>query len=462
MNVKRKMALGLGICGSAALLALAGSVPAFAGTQSQYENASDPDTGANVNGNGIWINSTAQTGSITLRKTIKAPQNVTVWQSATSMDTYTFTFTGHTGTAVTETGEKAVPAGAAISAVTLTSQQMQTVQNAHTIAGVNVDTAVSLPAASSYGAAGLYEYDVAETTHSHIQDNAHWNNSQATYKLRVYVVSNNGTLQFEGITLEKITDDAGTAVNKKVPPTTRTTPTNIETGFVFTNKYEGVSDLRVNYTTANTGLADMSAPFYIKVNFTFPEAYDSATATNKITYSDAGGTATNLTVDNSTTASHLVQLNSGQNVYFQNLPVGTTYTIEDASAVSGENTQDVLKDSSNLQYRGSGNWTAKNADVGGTTAPDTTGTDANASGEYGKKYTLGVTGHAPGAIIGSAAGNVANITNTPQDTPPTGFIMDYAPYAFIAAGTLVGIVALASTRRNRSKVVAQHAAAISA
>lgn len=289
---------------------------------------------------------------------------------------------------------------------------------------------------------------------------------------------------YDGFTLQKWnTDDGGALAGNN----------RIKCPLVFLDRWTGVAPLEIRYDTKNTGYANKEQKFAFTVTLNYPD-YLNATVNNTAAYPTSnpsytsssalevdasykinnGGTTTISagTLGSTTlgTSQTPILLDDDDFIVFNDLPVGTTYTVKEMTAYNDDTT---LHDSSQLPYyvyagetptperETSTGYIAYNKPVG-TGSADTSfyGTLAT-DGSRNTAYTLGGGGSSqPGLtteptdtvrqvpVIGSSD-NKAYIINDAVPPTPTGFIVEYVPYAVIAGGILVGIVALALTNKRR-------------
>lgn len=177
--------------------------------------------------------------------------------------------------------------------------------------------------ANSYTAPGVYYFTITEEAGA-AGDGVSY--SQAKYLVRVSMHAL-GTI--DGITVQKLADDAGTNLagqNQavKVDPTAG--------GLEFTNTFTATGDLTVNKTITGD-FSDTTKQFSVTVNLEFPSWVENGKTYN-VTKPD--GTTSTVTVgtgaDGKKTAQMPVELTNGQNVTLSGLPVGTKYSVVDSGA----------------------------------------------------------------------------------------------------------------------------------
>ena len=177
--------------------------------------------------------------------------------------------------------------------------------------------------ANSYTAPGVYYFTITEEAGA-AGDGVSY--SQAKYLVRVSMHAL-GTI--DGITVQKLADDAGTNLagqNQavKVDPTAG--------GLEFTNTFTATGDLTVNKTITGD-FSDTTKQFSVTVNLEFPSWVENGKTYN-VTKPD--GTTSTVTVgtgaDGKKTAQMPVELTNGQNVTLSGRPVGTKYSVVDSGA----------------------------------------------------------------------------------------------------------------------------------
>ena len=272
---------------------------------------------------------------------------------------------------------------------------------------------------------GKYEYTVTES--STLSDpvdesNAHEKMimSQAEYKMDVYVFNNNGTYEITKIIVNKTKDDKGVtdATTGKVD-----IGNTDENGFNFTNTYvqeagtgtdpknpdpdyTNYGSLNISKTIdANGGTADTTKQFDFTATFNFPAG------TDKNTLGVVKGNGEAIEIDESGNCSFKLQHN--KKMKFTGLPVGTKMTVTESATPN---------------YKGSAKVTINGV-------------------EESKLVTASKYNE---AIVVSnkrldQKKNAVDVTNTYNNVPTTGIIMNTLPYVMMIAlggAALVGYIYL--------------------
>lgn len=273
-----------------------------------------------------------------------------------------------------------------------------------------------------YTEAGKYEYTVTEsqTADPTVTNGDHEKliMSQAEYVMDVYVEDNaDGTgVSISNIIVNKTKDDKGETATGKV---------NIgntdENGFNFTNtyvqeagtgtdpknpdpNYKTYGSLNVSKTiAANGGTADITKQFDFTATFSFPAG------TDKNTLGGVKGNGTDITLEN---GDYTFKLKHGESMKFTGLPVGTTMTVTELATPN---------------YKGSAQVTLNNAVESTVT---------------GAKYDEAIT--VSNKRLDQKK-NAVDVTNTYNNVPNTGIIMNTLPYVMMIAlggAALVGYIYL--------------------
>lgn len=272
--------------------------------------------------------------------------------------------------------------------------------------------------------AGKYEYTVTETGASPaITDTKHQTMimSQAEYTMDVYVSNVGDKLEISNIIVNNKKDDKGQTKTGKVDISD--TDAN---GFKFTNTYVQEAgtgtdptnpdptygkDGSLNVTkkiVANGGTVDAEKEFDFTATFTFPTGTDASTLGGvKANGSDitlkAGGT-------------YDFTLTNGGNEKFTGLPVGTTMTVTESATPN---------------YKGSAAVV-----INGVTQ------DTVTASKYDEPITVS------GKKLGQKK-NAVDVTNTYNNVPVTGIIMNNLPYiAMIVIGAAALVVYVQNKRKN--------------
>ena len=237
--------------------------------------------------------------------------------------------------------------------------------------------------------AGLYEYTVKETAGN--TDGVTYDAGE--YNLRVYVVNtNDGNLEVQTITAAKGEEKQS------------------EIG--FTNTYRKNASLTISKNTVGS-MADKTKDFAFTITFTKSGTEDAAVTsyTGKI-----GEENVVCNVGTETT----FYLHDGESLVFDELPVGTRYVVTEAAAADG------YKPSVSVVENG-----VQNATL---TANDA---DALSSASSGLTNLVGENE------------NSATFTNTYDDIPVTGLVLNNLPAVMLIAISAVALVLLTLCKRRR-------------
>lgn len=264
---------------------------------------------------------------------------------------------------------------------------------------------------------GKYEYTVTES--STLSDPVDESNehekmimSQAEYKMDVYVFNNNGACEITKIIVNKTKDDKGNAATGKVD--IGDSGTN---GFSFTNTYvqeggTGENPKIPDSTYENDGSFDVSktivaseegATIDPNKEFTFTASFDFPTGTDKDTLGGIKQTIDTTTkdVEFAENNTYTFKLKHEQNIKFIKIPVGTKVTVTESATPN---------------YKGSA--TVKMNNIGESTSTSAT--------KYNENLTIS------DKTIGQKD-NKISVTNTYNNVPTTGIIMNTLPYVMMIA-----------------------------
>lgn len=275
--------------------------------------------------------------------------------------------------------------------------------------------------------AGKYEYTVTETGATpKITDEQHQKMimSKAEYTMDVYVSNSGSGLEISNIIVNKKKDDKGTAATGKVDISNTD-----KNGFNFTNTYvqeagtgtdpknpdptyNQFGSLNVSKKIVNAnGTAEASEDtFAFTATFAFPTGTDANTlggikdANEKPVTLAEGGTYT-------------FHLKANKNMKFTGVPVGTTITV---------------KESATKNYKGSAEIT-----INGTQLTPVSATKYNAELTAVNNEKLG------------QKQNTVDVTNTYNDVPVTGIIMNTLPYVLMIALCGAALMAFVAFKRRR-------------
>lgn len=276
----------------------------------------------------------------------------------------------------------------------------------------------------NYREAGKYEYTVIEnqTATPPITDGAHEKMimSKAEYTMDVYVSNAGNGFEISNIIVNKKQDDKGKTAEGKVDISNTD-----KNGFNFTNTYvqeagtgENPSNLGEDYNTygslnvsktinENGGTASTTDEFSFKATFNFPAGTDANTL---------GGVKANGTAITLTNGAYDFTLTNGGNEKFTGLPVGTTMTVTESATPN---------------YKGSAAVV-----INGVTQ------DTVTASKYDEAITVS------GKKLGQKK-NAVDVTNTYNNVPVTGIIMNNLPYiAMIVIGAAALVVYVQNKRKN--------------
>ena len=281
----------------------------------------------------------------------------------------------------------------------------------------------------TYPEAGKYEYTVTETqTADPIVANSEHEKmimSQAEYTMDVYVTDGATGTEISNIVVNKVKDDAGQTDTGKVD--IGNTDTN---KFNFTNTYvqeagtgtkptdpdptyneNGSLKVSKAVVNANGTTTTPDAEFEFTATFAFP------TGTNASTL---GGikAANGDTVTSVEGGTYTFKLKANENMKFTGVPVGTTITVKESAAKN---------------YKGSAEIT-----INGTKLTPVAATS----------YNTELTAVNNNEKLGQKQNTVA-VTNTYNDVPVTGIIMNTLPYVLMIALCGVALIAFVGFKRRR-------------
>lgn len=283
---------------------------------------------------------------------------------------------------------------------------------------------VNFPA---YTEAGKYEYTVTEnqTATPLITDGEHEKMimSKAEYKMDVYVENTGTGCQIANIIVNKAKDDKGETATATGKVDISDTDGN---GFKFTNTYvqeAGTGDkpsnpgddyntygsLNVSKTINKNGAnsASTTDEFSFQATFKFPTGTDANTL---------GGVKANGTAITLTDGACDFKLTNGEKEKFTGLPVGTTMTVTESATPN---------------YKGSAKVTINGV---------------NEDSIVASKYDAPIT--VSDKKLGQKK-NAVDVTNTYNNVPLTGIIMNNLPYiAMIVIGAAALVVYVQNKRKN--------------
>lgn len=280
----------------------------------------------------------------------------------------------------------------------------------------------------TYPEAGKYEYTVKEiqTADPAVVNDEHKKMimSQAEYTMDVYVTDGATGTEISNIIVNKAKDDEGQTTNGKVD--IGNTDTNT---FNFTNiyvqeagkdpnptnpdpTYDKFGSLNVSKKVVNAnGTATTSDDeFAFTATFAFPTGTDANTLGG---IKDANGDAVTLAEG----GTYTFKLKANGNMKFTGVPVGTTITVKESAAKN---------------YKGSAEITINGTQLTSVSAA---------------KYNVELA-----AVNNEKLGqkqNTVDVTNTYNDVPVTGIIMNTLPYVLMIALCGVALIAFVGFKRRR-------------
>ena len=281
----------------------------------------------------------------------------------------------------------------------------------------------------TYLEAGKYEYTVTETqTADPIVANSEHEKmimSQAEYTMDVYVTDGATGTEISNIVVNKVKDDAGQPKTGKVDigntddndfnftntyvqeAGTGTDPTNPDPTY---NKF-GSLNVSKKVVNANGTTATSDDEFTFTATFAFPTGTDANTLGG---IKDANGKPVTLAEG----GTYTFKLKANGNMKFTGVPVGTTITVKESAAKN---------------YKGSAEITINGAQL----------TPVSAT-----KYNAELTAVNNNEKLGQNQ-NTVDVTNTYNDVPVTGIIMNTLPYVLMIALCGVALIAFVGFKRRR-------------
>ena len=271
----------------------------------------------------------------------------------------------------------------------------------------------------TYPEAGKYEYTVTETqTADPIVANSEHEKmimSQAEYTMDVYVTDGATGTEISNIVVNKVKDDAGQTATGKVD--IGNTDTN---RFNFTNTYVqeagtgtdptnpdpiynqfGSLNVSKKIVNANGTATTPDDEFAFTATFAFPKGTDANTL--------GGIKANGGDVTLAEGGTYTFHLKANKNMKFTGVPVGTTITVKESAAKN---------------YKGSAEIT-----INGTKLTSVAETSYNTELTAVRSQKLG------------QKQNIVDVTNTYNDVPVTGIIMNTLPYVLMIALCGVALIA---------------------
>ena len=282
----------------------------------------------------------------------------------------------------------------------------------------------------TYPEAGKYEYTVTETqTADPIVANSEHEKmimSQAEYTMDVYVTDGATGTEISNIVVNKVKDDAGQTETGKV--NIGNTDTNT---FIFTNTYvqeagTGTKPTDPDPTYNENGSLKVSKAV-VNANgttttpddeFTFTATFAFPAGTNASTLGGIKANGGDVTLAEGGT--YTFHLKANKNMKFTGVPVGTTITVKESAAKN---------------YKGSAEIT-----INGTKLTSVAATS------YNTEFT--VVNSQNSQKLGQKQ-NTVDVTNTYNDVPVTGIIMNTLPYVLMIALCGVALIAFVGFKRRR-------------
>ena len=279
----------------------------------------------------------------------------------------------------------------------------------------------------TYPEAGKYEYTVTETqTADPIVANSEHEKmimSQAEYTMDVYVTDGATGTEISNIVVNKVRDDEGQTDTGKVD--IGNTDTNT---FNFTNTYVqeagtgtdptnpdpiynqfGSLNVSKKIVNANGTATTPDDEFAFTATFAFPKGTDANTL--------GGIKANGGDVTLAEGGTYTFHLKANKNMKFTGVPVGTTITVKESAAKN---------------YKGSAEIT-----INGTKLTSVAETSYNTELTAVRSQKLG------------QKQNIVDVTNTYNDVPVTGIIMNTLPYVLMIALCGVALIAFVGFKRRR-------------
>ena len=279
----------------------------------------------------------------------------------------------------------------------------------------------------TYSEAGKYEYTVKETqTADPIVANSDHEKmimSQAEYTMDVYVTDGATGTEISNIVVNKVKDDAGQTETGKV--NIGNTDTNT---FIFTNTYvqeagTGTKPTDPDPTYNENGSLKVSKAV-VNANgttttpddeFTFTATFAFPAGTNASTLGGIKANGGDVTLAEGGT--YTFHLKANKNMKFTGVPVGTIITVNESAAKN---------------YKGSAVIT-----INGTQLTPVSATKYSTELTVVNKEKLG------------RKQNTVDVTNTYNDVPVTGIIMNTLPYVLMIALCGVALIAFVGFKRRR-------------
>lgn len=277
----------------------------------------------------------------------------------------------------------------------------------------------------TYTEAGEYEYTVTElqTADPAVTNGDHQKMimSQAEYTMDVYVINGDNGLEISNIIVNKTKDDKGTAATGKVDISNTD-----KNGFNFTNTYvqeagTGIdptnpdptykTDGSLNVTkkiNVNGGTLDKDKEFDFTATFNFPTGTDASTLGG---VKDANGNIVTIKQD----GTYTFNLKANGNMKFTGVPVGTKISVVESATPN---------------YKGSA---------------ESVFNGVSQTKKEATKYNEAIT-------VSNTLGqkqNKVDVTNTYNNVPTTGIIMNTLPYVLMIVLCGAALIAFVAFKRRR-------------
>lgn len=296
---------------------------------------------------------------------------------------------------------------------------------AFTEPNIGSNKAVSKIDFGTFNEVGEYVYEVKENAQSEpaVTETEHEKliMSKAEYTMHVYVVEDKGVFKIDNIIVNKKKDDKGAGSTGKVDNIGGNANDN---KFRFVNTYvqeagTGTDPTKPGEDYTNFGSLNVSKKvvdahtrtsqtFNFTASFVFPEGTDATTLKN-------GVKANDTVITEQLSSGYTFTLENGKNMKFTGLPVGTKITVTEAATPN---------------YKGSAVVTIN-------------GTEENVAADgYNKDFSIS------NKKLGQNK-NAVDVTNTYNNVPTTGIIMNTLPYVLMVALCGVALVAFVASKRRK-------------
>ena len=307
-----------------------------------------------------------------------------------------------------------------------------------------------LPEADRYTEAGVYAWKITESDQRDTQYQRYYKKSKAEYYVRAAVKKVDGGFAYSWVTITKNKNDDGTPNGSKV------------NNLYFVNVDESTGYLDVVKNVVNdVGLTELDT-YNMKVQIHWPFNFDGevSNATGKWTVTvpdvkaadDTEATGTVCTADMSVKATVCTfSLAKGKKARFEGIPVGSHYVVEETSR--GKFTASYENESGVIPV----GWktTVSTSNVEKTEAECSGGTGFGLPGhmvytvyewDSGSAQCVAKNSHVIG--FGSEEEQkLVTVSNTYEDIPATGIILEYMPYVLMVVIPLAAIAGYIALKR---------------